>query len=246
MKKTKDLKRPVFHLYTFDNILNNSTILYRKLLSILIALLLFLPVAVASLSERFTSEVYSRISLHYGKEAAENISEWNSMLSRLQNYDIDEKLYSVNRFFNQFDFVDDSVHWNKKDYWASPIEFIATGAGDCEDYVIAKYFSLIELGVPESQLRLMYVTALELEQPHMVLAYYKTPRSIPLVLDNINRRILPANKRRDLAPIYSFNGNGLWAAKAMGTGKKLRGSGPMKMWDDMVERLDTVMNGDQQ
>ena len=244
--KTKDLKRPVLHLYTFDNILNNSTILYRKLLSILIALLIFLPVAFASLSERFTSEVYSRISHLYGKEAAETISEWNSMLSRLQNDDIDEKLYSVNRFFNRFDFVDDTIHWNKKDYWASPVEFIATGAGDCEDYVIAKYFSLIELGISESQLRLMYVTALELNQPHMVLAYYETPRSIPLVLDNINRRILPANKRRDLAPIYSFNGSGLWAAKAMGTGKKLRGSGPMKMWDDMVERLDTVMNGDQQ
>ena len=144
------------------------------------------------------------------------------------------------------DFVDDLVHWNEKDYWATPIEFIATGAGDCEDYTIAKYFSLIELGVPESQLRLMYVTALELRQPHMVLAYYETPTSVPLVLDNINRRILPANKRRDLSPIYSFNGNGLWAAKAMGTGRKLRGSGPMKMWDDMVERLDRVMYGDKE
>ena len=92
----------------------------------------------------------------------------------------------------------------------------------------------------------MYVTALELRQPHMVLAYYETPTSVPLVLDNINRRILPANKRRDLSPIYSFNGNGLWAAKAMGTGRKLRGSGPMKMWDDMVERLDRVMYGDKQ
>lgn len=140
----------------------------------------------------------------------------------------------------------DLVHWNEKDYWATPIEFIATGAGDCEDYTIAKYFSLIELGVPESQLRLMYVTALELRQPHMVLAYYETPTSVPLVLDNINRRILPANKRRDLSPIYSFNGNGLWAAKAMGTGRKLRGSGPMKMWDDMVERLDRVMYGDKE
>ena len=63
---------------------------------------------------------------------------------------IDEKLYSINRFFNRFDFVDDLVHWNEKDYWATPIEFISTGAGDCEDYTIAKYFSLIELGVPEN------------------------------------------------------------------------------------------------
>ncbi|NQY17002.1 MAG: transglutaminase-like cysteine peptidase [Alteromonas sp.] len=191
-------------------------------------------------------EVYQRIEAIYGINASEDVADWRELMNELQTEDLDEKLYSVNRFFNRFDFVDDETHWNKKDYWATPIELIATGAGDCEDYVIAKYFSLIELGISESQLRLMYVTALELDQPHMVLAYYKTPTSIPLVLDNINRRILPANKRRDLAPIYSFNGNGLWAAKAMGTGKKLRGSGPMKMWDDMVERLDTVINGDKQ
>lgn len=194
----------------------------------------------------FTPQVYARIDSVYGSEAKEDVAKWRQLVTKLQSEDLDEKLYQINRFFNRFDFVDDLVHWQQKDYWATPIEFISTGAGDCEDYTIAKYFSLIELGVPEQQLRLMYVTALELRQPHMVLAYYETPTSIPLVLDNINRRILPANKRRDLSPIYSFNGNGLWAAKAMGTGRKLRGSGPMKMWDDMVERLDRVMYGDKE
>lgn len=194
----------------------------------------------------FTEQVYARINSIYGTEAKENVAKWRQLVTELQSEDIDEKLYEINRFFNRFDFVDDLVHWQQKDYWATPIEFISTGAGDCEDYTIAKYFSLIELGISEDQLRLMYVTALELRQPHMVLAYYETPTSVPLVLDNINRRILPANKRRDLSPIYSFNGNGLWAAKAMGTGRKLRGSGPMKMWDDMVERLDRVMYGDKE
>ena len=194
----------------------------------------------------FTPQVYARIDSIYGTEASEDVAKWRQLVAELQSEDLDEKLYQINRFFNRFDFVDDLVHWQQKDYWATPIEFISTGAGDCEDYTIAKYFSLIELGIPEQQLRLMYVTALELRQPHMVLAYYETPTSIPLVLDNINRRILPANKRRDLSPIYSFNGNGLWAAKAMGTGRKLRGSGPMKMWDDMVERLDRVMYGDKE
>ena len=194
----------------------------------------------------FTPQVYARIDSIYGTEASEDVAKWRQLVAELQSEDLDEKLYQINRFFNRFDFVDDLVHWQQKDYWATPIEFISTGAGDCEDYTIAKYFSLLELGIPEQQLRLMYVTALELRQPHMVLAYYETPTSIPLVLDNINRRILPANKRRDLSPIYSFNGNGLWAAKAMGTGRKLRGSGPMKMWDDMVERLDRVMYGDKQ
>ncbi|GFD96423.1 sulfate adenylyltransferase [Alteromonas sp. KUL156] len=194
----------------------------------------------------FTEQVYARINSVYGTEAKENVAKWRQVINELQSEELDEKLYQINRFFNRFDFVDDLVHWQQKDYWATPIEFISTGAGDCEDYTIAKYFSLIELGIPEAQLRLMYVTALELRQPHMVLAYYETPTSIPLVLDNINRRILPANKRRDLSPIYSFNGSGLWAAKAMGTGRKLKTGGPMKMWDDMVERLDRVMYGDKE
>ncbi|AMJ86448.1 transglutaminase-like cysteine peptidase [Alteromonas sp. Mac1] len=201
---------------------------------------------VAQQKNIFTPAVYSRVEALFGKNASSDVAKWRQLVANSQNEDIDEKLYQVNRFFNRFEFVDDLKHWRQPDYWATPIEFIATGAGDCEDYSIAKYFSLIELGIPESQLRLMYVTALELNQPHMVLAYYPSPTSIPLVLDNINRRILPANKRRDLAPVYSFNGEGLWAAKSMGTGRKLRGSGPMKMWDDMIDRLNSVMLGDTQ
>ena len=211
--------------------------------SCLIIVACLLPNALASLKSIFTQEVYTRISERYRNTASREISEWNELLVDLQADDLDEKLYSVNRFFNRFDFVSDIEHWKVSDYWATPIEFIATGAGDCEDYAIAKYFSLIELGIPESKLRLMYVTALRLKQPHMVLAYYDTPTSVPLVLDNINKRILPANKRRDLAPIYSFNGEGLWAAKAMGNGRKLRGGGSMKMWDDMIARLDEVIEG---
>ena len=192
----------------------------------------------------FTPEMQKKVESRYGKKAAENIVEWRELLDDIANEDVEEKLYQVNRYFNRFKFVDDIEHWRTTDYWATPIEFISTGAGDCEDYSIAKYFSLRELGIPEENLRLMYVTALRQRQPHMVLAYYPTPKSIPLVLDNINKRILPANKRRDLAPVYSFNGNGLWTAKSMGTGKKLRGSGPMKMWDDMIDRLNTSINGD--
>jgi len=123
----------------------------------------------------FTPQVYARIDSIYGTEASEDVAKWRQLVAELQSEDLDEKLYQINRFFNRFDFVDDLVHWQQKDYWATPIEFISTGAGDCEDYTIAKYFSLIELGVPEQQLRLMYVTALELRQPHMVLAYYGNP-----------------------------------------------------------------------
>ena len=59
-------------------------------------------------------------------------------------------------------FIDDIIHWNKVDYWATPIEFLASHGGDCEDFAIAKYFTLIQLGIPEEQLTLTYVKALRL------------------------------------------------------------------------------------
>ena len=114
---------------------------------------------------------------------------------------------------------------------------ILKNAGDCEDYVIAKYFALRGLGIPDSRLRMMFVTALSVNQAHMVLAYYPEPNAIPLILDNINPRILPANKRRDLLPVYSFNGEGLWLAKAQGRGSKL-GSSKHKLWDDLTARIE--------
>ena len=83
-----------------------------------------------------------------------------------------EKLEKVNRFFNQVNFVSDAIHWQKKDYWATPIEFLASDGGDCEDFALAKYFTLKMLGVPEKKLNLTYVKAWKLNQSHMVLTYY--------------------------------------------------------------------------
>ena len=115
---------------------------------------------------------------------------------------------------------------------------LSTDAGDCEDYTIAKYFTLKALGVSEKKLYLTYVKAIRLNQAHMVLTYFKTPQSIPLVLDNINKKILKATKRKDLVPVYSFNGDGLWLAKQRGKGRSVSGgTKKLKAWNNLLERL---------
>ena len=86
-------------------------------------------------------------------------------------------------------FINDQALWEKKDYWATPIETLSIGGGDCEDYAIAKYFTLKQLGVDESKLRLTYVKAIELNQAHMVLTYFENKRAVPLVLDNLINNI---------------------------------------------------------
>ena len=185
----------------------------------------------------FSAAALEEIALKYGERAKRKVQDWSQLIEDNKAEDIDSQLYEINNFFNRIPYYTDQEHWNRPDYWATPVEMLGTNGGDCEDYVIAKYFSLISLGIPDSKLRMMFVTALQQQQAHMVLAYYPEPNAIPLILDNINPRILPANKRSDLRPVYSFNGEGLYKAKAQGRGTKL-GSSRHKMWDDLTSRIE--------
>jgi predicted transglutaminase-like cysteine proteinase len=126
------------------------------------------------------------------------------------------------------------------DYWATPTEMLASNGGDCEDYSIAKYFTLLALGVNIDKLRITYVKARNLppaEQAHMVLTYYAKPDAIPLVLDNLVPEIKPASERADLLPVYSFNGDGLWLAKERGSGRVEGGSAKISLWTQLNSRM---------
>jgi predicted transglutaminase-like cysteine proteinase len=147
------------------------------------------------------------------------------MLAGLMGSDEPARLAAVNEFFNRrIVFTSDMDVWAQTDYWASPLETLGKGRGDCEDYVIAKYFSLIAAGMPMGKLRLVYVRA-TVGGPggevlaHMVLAYYAAPGAEPLILDNLIGDIRPASRRTDLEPVFSFNGEGLW----QGVGKQSAG-----------------------
>lgn len=174
----------------------------------------------------------------YGQPAAERVQEWQKLLQTAKNLPEQEKLVRVNDFFNRrIDFVDDSNLWGRVDYWATPLEFLARGAGDCEDYSIAKYFTLKELGVSEDKMRLTYVKAIRLNQAHMVLTYFATPRAVPVVLDNLIPTIEPADRRVDLTPVYSFNGIGLWLAKQRGQDRRVGNSDRLNLWSQLKQRM---------
>nr|WP_158129287.1 transglutaminase-like cysteine peptidase [Vibrio fluvialis] len=175
------------------------------------------------------------VSATYGSRAGKRVATWRSEMARYRSLPEREQLTEVNRFFNQLYFVNDDVLWGKTDYWATPLEFLGSNAGDCEDFTIAKYFSLLELGVSDKKLRLVYVKAIELNQFHMVLAYYDTPSAQPLILDNINPQIKPASQRRDLLPIYSFNGQHLWLMKSK-NGELAGNASRLSLWNDLRSR----------
>ena len=174
-------------------------------------------------AESFADEqMLLRLNEQYSKQAKQRAVMLNDLLGKLSKEDINKQLKEVNRFFNQFKYKADIKQWGQKDYWATPEEFLGVNSGDCEDYVVAKYFALRSLGVPDERLYLTYVKAVRQNVAHMVLSYFETPKSIPLILDNYNQRILPANKRRDLLPVYSFNAKSLFLTNASaGLGRSL-------------------------
>jgi predicted transglutaminase-like cysteine proteinase len=164
----------------------------------------------------------TRLQKDYSDQAYRRGIAINRLLLELGDRDIHEQLTEVNRFFNQFEYREDIDQWGTQDYWATPQEFLGTQKGDCEDFVIAKYFALRKLGVPDDRLYLTYVKALKQNIAHMVLSYFETPSSIPLILDNYNPAILKADRRMDLLPVYSFNAKSLFLTNASaGLGKSL-------------------------
>ncbi|MDU4840908.1 MAG: transglutaminase-like cysteine peptidase [Leclercia adecarboxylata] len=186
------------------------------------------------------SAISTRTERLYGPAtptARQRIDDWAALLNNPAQGTIQDKLKQVNQFFNaRMAFRDDIVVWKQQDYWATPIEFLRKGAGDCEDFALAKYFTLREMGVPANQLRITYVKALELNQAHMVVTWYSTPTAIPLVLDNLKTAILPATQRTDLLPVYAFNGEGLWLPQSGGN-KRVGDSKRLSRWQDLLTRM---------
>ncbi|WP_397469037.1 cysteine protease LapG [Pseudomonas tohonis] len=170
-------------------------------------------------------------------DGKQRIDDWQRLLASQVGASEAEQLKEINRFFNaKLRFTDDLALWNQVDYWATPVEALRRGAGDCEDYAIAKYISLRHLGVPAEKLRITYVKALRLNQAHMVLTYYEKPDAVPLVLDNLIGSILPASQRSDLLPVYAFNGEGLWLSN-QGGGKKVGDAKRLSRWQDLLKKM---------
>lgn len=184
-----------------------------------------------------SDKLLAYVSGKYGQAAGNRVVEWQGLINANRDKSDQEKLALVNSFFNHIPFVDDKVHWGKNDYWATPLEMLVTNGGDCEDFSIAKYFTLKELGVPEERMLIAYVTSVRINQAHMVLLYYPTPEGEPLVLDNLVKEIKPAFERSDLVPVYSFNGKDLWLSKERSRGKRVGASDRISPWQDVTERM---------
>ncbi|MEM9314061.1 MAG: transglutaminase-like cysteine peptidase [Pseudomonadota bacterium] len=179
-------------------------------------------------------------SARYGANGVNAVREWQALIDSASNTSTVDKLEAANEFFNsRLQWRSDEEIYGLDDYWATPLEVLGRGAADCEDFSIAKYITLVALGLPTESLRLIYVTAKlanGVTQAHMVLAWYDDPTAPPLILDNVNSRLLRADQRRDLVPIFSFNASDLW----LGGNDTVTGASPtarLSRWRDVFVRM---------
>lgn len=182
-------------------------------------------------------------STRYGDETAELVAHWRTLVDDISPLPIHDKMQRVNQFFNrQIRWRQDIDIWQQNDYWATPLETLGRREGDCEDFSVAKYMTLLLAGVPVDQLRMIYVKARiggpysDITQAHMVLAWYETPGAEPLILDNLVSEIRPASRREDLTPVFGFNSQGLWVGGATRAATRDPGA-RLSRWRDLLQRM---------
>jgi len=179
----------------------------------------------------------------HGPNTEATVIEWRRMIERIKPLPDKEKLAAVNDFFNaRIRWVEDIDNWGENDYWATPLEVMARRKGDCEDFSIAKFSTLLLAGVEMEKLRITYVKAQiggrqsKNYIAHMVLAYYPSPSGDPMILDNMLDALRPASRREDLKPVFGFNSSGLWVGGSAAPATRDPGA-RLSRWRDLLQRM---------
>lgn len=196
-------------------------------------------------SRSVTAGLVARYERLFGQGAGRRLEDWKGFVRNQVDRagqargDAGESgfLHPVNGFFNRLPDRTDLAHWGVEDYWATPSEALASNGADCEDYSMAKYFTLKELGVPVARLRLVYVRTWRSGAAHMVLAYYSAPGAEPLILDNLEGGIRPASERPDLIPVYTFNDEDILILQKGAPPIRLSGTST-RQWKAVLEKLN--------
>jgi len=136
---------------------------------------------------------------------------WTKFLLSVKNKPKLEQIKLINKNLNRARYITDPVNWGQKDYWATPLEFMAK-FGDCEDYAIAKFMSLRRLGWKNEQMRVVAVKDLNLKVGHAILVVYLDGKVY--VLDNQIKQVIEAGKIRHYRPVFSINQKNWWRHRA--------------------------------
>ena len=207
----------------------------RAIFSLL--LFLYLPLqAQPVFALRFSDAELQRIERQQGSDVRRRIDDFLAHIVHFKTLTKERQIIEVNTFINGYLPEFDSVINREEDRWSTPKEFLKVGYGDCEEYAIAKYYTLIELGFREEDLCLTVVKDLYSGGYHMVLCYFPGEGRSPLVLDNLSFRVLQLLQRSDLQVQYCMNAKGLFSVMPGGSRNKLNARDAK--FDDLIKRID--------
>lgn len=145
-------------------------------------------------------ETFHLEKLEKGSDATSKnrVIDYFKTLDTLKVLPLEERLVRANFYLNQLRSLPDIVTYKQNDYWSTPKEFLICGYGDCEDFAIIKYFTLLKLGFEKDKLFLTTSKEKFTGQSHMVLSYFESKDKPPLILDNLSYKVLDLSQRVDL------------------------------------------------
>ncbi len=165
------------------------------------------------------------------------LKRYHNLKQKIKTYNLNRKLSHVNSFLNKVISKEDIDAKSSIDYWATPKEFLIEGHGDCEDYVISKYFTLLELGVEKKHLYFSVVKVKNAQDYHMILLYLDDKNSTPLVLDNLSSKVVKLTKRKKLIPKFAFNEIDAYRLTHKGFTKKINLKWQDNKWERLLHRV---------
>ena len=181
--------------------------------------------------------------------AARAEPQWAQIVSYINSLPETHRAGHVNMVLNGYRYAADTATSGNEDLWDTPLEFIARGAGDCEDFAIAKYFMLLEAGTPPELVRLAFVfytgddknlaaPANRPKRTHVVVLHYAhVGDRDPQVLDAV-ARIVPLSERDDLHLVFEFAADGTSTSAVSESMVSSRAIGKMMTrWTAVLERM---------
>jgi predicted transglutaminase-like cysteine proteinase len=101
----------------------------------------------------------------------------------------------------------DLALYGEADVWASPLAMLAKGAGDCEDYAIAKFVALRQAGIAPEDLRIVVMHDLLGGEDHAVVAARLDGHW--LTLDNRRMAMIEDSDVRSFRPTFVIDQHGV-------------------------------------
>jgi predicted transglutaminase-like cysteine proteinase len=101
----------------------------------------------------------------------------------------------------------DLAQYGEEDVWSAPLATFSRGAGDCEDYAIAKYMALRQSGVAPQDLRIVIVHDTRRQEDHAVAAVRLDGHW--LMLDNQRMAMVEDADTRSVRPLFVIDETGI-------------------------------------